>query len=141
VFWDSSALVATILPAPQSSALVPLLRSDTSRAVWWGSPVECQSALYRRRREHRLEGPLLEQGLRRLADLIEDSDMIAPTLRVRDRAGRLLATHPLRAGDALQLAAALAWCDDGPAASTPFVCLDDRLREAARREGFALLPA
>jgi hypothetical protein len=40
-----------------------------------------------------------------------------------------------------QLAAALMWCDDAPGAATPFVCLDERLRDAARREGFAILPA
>ncbi len=84
---------------------------------------------------------LVEQGLQRLAGLIEDAHVIAPTLRLRDRAGRLVAAHPLRAGDALQLAAALMWCDDAPSAATPFVCLDQRLRDAARREGFAILPA
>jgi hypothetical protein len=50
-----------------------------------------------------------------------------------------VASHPLRAADALQLAAALVWCDEAPQ-GTAFVCLDDRLRDAARREGFAVLP-
>jgi hypothetical protein len=45
----------------------------------------------------------------------------------------------LRAADALQLAAALIWCEEQPAGEV-FVCLDDRLREAARREGFTLVP-
>ena len=66
-------------------------------------------------------------------------DFIAPSNRVRERAGRLLATHPLRAADALQLAAALVWCDEAPQGET-FVCLDERLSAAARREGFAVLP-
>jgi len=82
----------------------------------------------------------VEQGLQRLTHLLEDSHIIAPTLRLRDRAGGLVAAHPLRAGDALQLAAALMWCDDAPSTATPFVCLDGRLRDAARREGFAILP-
>jgi hypothetical protein len=139
MFWDSSALVPTILPAPQSSVMIALLRSDAERALWWGSPLECQSALYRRHREARLSAASLEQALRRLAGLVEDADTVAPTLRLRDRAGRLLAAHALRAGDALQLSAALVWCDDMPAGET-FVCLDERLRDAARREGFAILP-
>ncbi len=42
--------------------------------------------------------------------------------------------------DALQLAAALSVCAEHPE-QLPFVCLDDRLREAARREGFPVLPA
>jgi uncharacterized protein len=82
---------------------------------------------------------LVEQGTRRLAGLFEDADVIAPTSPLRDRAGRLVSAHPLRAADAFQLAAALAWCDDTPAGES-FVCLDERLREAARREGFAILP-
>ncbi|MBI3050076.1 MAG: hypothetical protein HYY76_17390 [Acidobacteria bacterium] len=41
---------------------------------------------------------------------------------------------------ALTLAAALVWCEEQPASET-FVCLDRRLREAARREGFVLFSA
>ena len=73
--------------------------------------------------------------------LLDVSDVIEPCIRLRDRAGRLVAAHPLRAADALQLAAALMWCDDTPSTVTPFVCLDERLRNAARREGFSILPA
>jgi len=58
---------------------------------------------------------------------------------VRARAARLLSLHPLRAADALQLAAALVWCRERTA-EAPFVCLDDRLRLAAAREGFRVLP-
>lgn len=43
--------------------------------------------------------------------------------------------HPLRAADALQLAAALVLSDFEPR-TLPFVTLDDRLASAARREGF-----
>jgi predicted nucleic acid-binding protein len=82
----------------------------------------------------------LAQALARLDRLAEDLDVVAPTARVRLRAGRALAAHPLRAADALQLAAALVWADDSPAGEA-FVCLDDRLREAASREGFEVLPA
>ena len=47
--------------------------------------------------------------------------------------------HPLRAADALQLAAALLWTE-GAAMGSQFVCLDQNLREAAVREGFTVLP-
>jgi len=56
------------------------------------------------------------------------------------RARRLLGLHPLRAADALHLAAALVACDERPHA-LPFVTLDERLVDAARREGFAVLPS
>jgi len=54
---------------------------------------------------------------------------------LRERAGRALAAHPLRAAGALQLAAALVWTGEA-AAGEAFVRLDERLRDAARREGF-----
>jgi hypothetical protein len=88
------------------------------------------------------QSPLLAGLLRsdtERAILVEAADIVAPTPRVRDRAGRVLGAHPLRAADALQLAAALVWCDDAPQGET-FVCLDDRLRQAAAREGFTLSP-
>jgi len=37
------------------------------------------------------------------------------------------------------LSAALVWCEEQSRGEV-FVCLDERLREAARREGFALIP-
>ena len=58
---------------------------------------------------------------------------------VRDRAVRLVATHPVRAADAMQLGAALVAVADRPAGHA-FVCTDGRLRDAAGREGFLVLP-
>jgi len=133
MFWDSSAVVPVLIAEARSAAMTTLLRSDRAPAIWWGSPVECQSALYRRRREGILSPA-------RLADrFAEDVDVVAPTARVRERANRALAAHPLRAADALQLAAALVWSSEA-APGEAFVCLDERLRDAARREGFEVLP-
>jgi hypothetical protein len=95
--------------------------------------------LYRYHREARIPADILASALDKLGALVHDADVIVPTSGLRDRAGRLLAGHPLRAGDALQLAAALVWCS-GPPDGASFVCLDERLRAAARREGFSVLP-
>lgn len=140
MFWDSSAVVPCLVAEARSAGLLSLLRSDPEMALWWASPVECQSALYRRHREGGLPAAVLQDALSRLVGLVEDADFVAPTNPLRERASRLLAAHPLRAGDALQLAAALAWCGEAPQGER-FVCLDDRLREAGRREGFQILPA
>jgi predicted nucleic acid-binding protein len=64
---------------------------------------------------------------------------IQPGEVLRERALRLLASHNLRAADALQLAAALVWAEERPAGRI-FICLDARLREAARLDGFTVLP-
>jgi uncharacterized protein len=140
MFWDASALVPALLPEARSTATASLLGSDRQLTLWWASPVECQSAIHRRHREDAISLRFLKEALVRLRALIEDADFIAPSNGLRERAGRLLAAHPLRAGDALQLAAALVWCSEAPQGEA-FVCLDDRLREAARREGFAIRPA
>lgn len=140
MFWDSSGIVPMLVPEARSAAMVALLEAEPVLVAWWATPVECQSAVYRRHREEGVPRAIVEQALQRLRGLVEDADFVAPSSRLRDRAGRLLASHPLRAADALQLAAALVWCDDRPEGE-PFVCLDERLRDAALREGFALLPA
>jgi hypothetical protein len=139
MFWDSSAVVPLLLPDVRSAEIATLLRSDAEPALWWVSPVECQSALYRRHREGVLPPAALAQALERLKALMADVDVVAPAPPLRERAGRLLAGHPLRAADALQLAAALVWCNESPQGDA-FVCLDERLAEAARREGFTVLP-
>lgn len=140
MFWDSSALVPILVAEARSRELSELLGQDRNAVVWWSSAIECRSALYRRWRESLLPEPDLNRALRRLDGLAEDLDQIAPTVRLKERAGRALSTHPLRAADALQLAAALVWCDDTPRGES-FVCLDDRLRDAALREGFEVVPA
>lgn len=64
---------------------------------------------------------------------------IQPNADLRDEALRLLDLHPLRAADALQLAAALE-CAGARPRGFPFVCTDQRLRDAAIRQGFDVLP-
>jgi predicted nucleic acid-binding protein len=139
MFWDTSAIIPVLLPEPRSGAIAEALASDREVTLWWGTPVECLSAIYRRHRESPVPAPLLTEALKRLRAVVEDTDTVLPTDEVRRRAGRLVAAHPLRAADALQLGAALVWCEEQSHGET-FVCLDARLREAARREGFSLAP-
>ncbi len=51
---------------------------------------------------------------------------------------RFLRVHPLRAADALQLAAAFIAAERRPS-SLELITLDDRLAAAARKEGFVLV--
>jgi predicted nucleic acid-binding protein len=74
----------------------------------------------------------------RLQALVESWIEIDDLRTVRQRAQRLLETHPLRSADALQLAAALVLVSDRPE-RVSFVTLDDRLGEAAEREGFEVV--
>jgi len=138
-YWDSSALIPLLVEEPRSEALRLLAAEDGSIAAWWGSPVECCSAIGRIRREGGLTVDEEDRTRRSLDTLSESWTEIEPTADLRSLAARLLLNHPLRAADALQLAAALVW--SGPrVAGHDFVCLDERLRFAARNEGFNVLP-
>lgn len=139
-FWDASAIVPLLVSEPQTRRLMPLLEKDAEVLVWWGTPVECTSALARREREGALSAAGVTAALGRLRELADGWQEVLPTDPVRSTAQRLLRVHPLRAADALQLAAALVAAEHEPA-SLDLVCLDDRLAEAARREGFAVVGA
>ena len=58
-----------------------------------------------------------------------------PNEEVRAKAESLLDRFPLKAADALQLAAALAWCRERPAKRT-FISGDKQLLDAAQQLGF-----
>lgn len=63
---------------------------------------------------------------------------IVPDDSLRDLACDLVAIHPLRAADSMQLAAALVWCNQRPAARV-FICGDKRLGDAAKATGFSVV--
>jgi uncharacterized protein len=135
-FWDSSALVPLLLRQPLSGTARALLEQDGEMVVCGGSVVECASALARLQRDGQLTAAD-EQAARDLLELLRGSWFeIQPGDVVREQALRLLRLHPLRAADALQLAAALEWAGSPPEGG--FVTFDDRLGDAARREGFSL---
>jgi predicted nucleic acid-binding protein len=140
MFWDSSAVVPLLIAEARSDALTQQLSVDTEPVIWWTTPLECQSALQRRHRDRPFAAAELTGYADRLRQIVQHADTVAPTDEVRRRAARLLAVHALRAADALQLAAALIWSEEQPHGES-FVSLDGRLRDAAAREGFTLVPA
>ena len=139
MFWDSSALVSMLLDEPRSRALVDAFDADLTPVIWWATPVECHAAVVRAVRDKRVTREEAAEAAERLREARAQMRELVAVEVVRTRAMRLLSTHVLRSADSLQLAAALVWCEEEPSADT-FVCLDQRLREAARLEGFALLP-
>ncbi len=138
-FWDSSAIVPLCIREPSTERLKEILRDDPSMTVWWTTPVELASALARRRREDPADAAAHEKTREHARILARGWSTVGANARVRELAMRLLRVDALRAGDSLQLAAALIWTENSPAGSD-FVCLDDRLREAALLEGFEVVP-
>ena len=138
-FWDTSAIVPLCVQEPTSALVRDVLIEDEGIVVWWGTRTECISALVRQVREGNLT-PLDERNARHvLYTLTQSWAEVLPSEALRSTAERLVALHPLRAADALQLAAALLWCQ-GITTRRGFVTFDRRLREAGYQEGFSVLP-
>ena len=138
-FWDASAVVPLLVAERPSAGLLELLARDQTMLAWWATPVECASAIARREREGALSGPASSAALGKLRAVSAGWHEVLPSEAVRELAQRLLRVHPLRSADSLQLAAALVAADGDPA-NLDFVCLDERLNDAARREGLRLVP-
>lgn len=138
-FWDTSALVPLCVNEPTSVEVESLLADDPLIVVWWGTRLECVSAFMRQVREGNLSATGKRQARQVLSSLAQSWIEILPSEAVRSAAERLLAVHPLRAADALQLAAALQW-RLADATDYEFVAFDNRLREAADKERFVLFP-
>ena len=137
-FWDSSAILPLLVDERTSASVAALYESDPHQIVWCLTEIEAASALARREREGR-DAADVDRALSKLRILTERWDEVTSLQIVRARALRVLSTHGLRAADALQLAAALVFCDERTE-SLPFVCLDDRLADSARRERFPVVP-
>jgi hypothetical protein len=142
-FWATSAVAPLCFDEGRSSDVDRLLSEDPGMTVWWATSVECASAIDRRRRMGALSAADEDAAFDVLDQLSSAWYEIQAGQLVRSYAFRVLRVHPLRAADALQLAAALVWSGtptSGPTPTVEFVTLDKRLAEAARLEGLAVLP-
>jgi predicted nucleic acid-binding protein len=137
-FWDASALVPLLIAEPPTSTLQALAAEDPTLLVWWASHVECVSAIARLEREAALDQGAASEAFHRLTQLAEAWHEVEPGEAVCEAAVRFLRVHPLRAADALQLAAAFVAAEGRPS-SLALITLDERLAAAARKEGFKLI--
>ena len=136
-FWDSSAVAPLLVEETSSEVIREILTRDNGMVVWWVTPVECLSAIARRERERTFTVVEARQARSLLERLRATWFEVLATDPVREHAARLLLRHPLRAADALQLAAAMTWANGKPLGHG-FCTFDERLAGAARGEGFEL---
>jgi len=139
-FWDASAIVPLLVAERSTRRLQALAANDPAMLVWWASEIECVSALSRLEREGTLTARATALAQRRLSQLAAAWHEIDPSDAIREAAIRFLRVHPLRAADALQLAAAFLAAERRPA-SLEMVTLDERMGLAAQREGFTVISA
>lgn len=137
-FWDASAIVPLLIAEAATRRLQALAAGDPDMLVWWGSPVECVSAFARLERDGALDPQAAVLAFDRLKQLAAGWHEVDPSDIVREVAVRFLRVHPLRAADALQLAAAFIAAERRPS-SLEMITLDDRLASAAQKEGFTVL--
>ena len=138
-FWDSSALIPLFVGQPSSTPMRALFEEDTDVLVWILTDVEVWSALGRLRRDGAMSAAQAQDAAVLVESFWKMVRVVSAIDAVKVRARRLLNTHQLRAADSLQLAAGLTATHDLPFGHA-FVCLHQRLADAARAEGFKVLP-
>lgn len=104
------------------------------------SEVEVASALARRCREGTLTRRELDRALAALRGDIDSIALIELGAEIAQAAVVLLARHPLRTGDSVQLASCL-YLRRQVTEEVRFLAYDGRLNDAARAEGLALMMA
>ena len=95
-FWDASAIVPLLIAEPTTRRVQALASRDPDMLVWWGSEVECVSALASLERAAALDGRGMALASGRLKQLANSWHEIEPSEVVRESATRFLRVHPLR---------------------------------------------
>ncbi len=134
-FWDASALVPLCIRQKITPKAVALYNAYEA-IIWWATPVEIASAIARLLRMKQISPSDFAKARKLAHNLADTWSVIQPSDALRSRAVQLVDHYDLRAADALQLVAALEWCDDAPQGRI-FLTADERLREAALLSGFA----
>jgi len=134
-FWDTSAIGPLLWEEDKSLSRIQELEIDPLMVVWWGTPVEIESALTRRRIRNEIDRANEENARARLKVLSEAWVEIEPSYLLREMSKRLIRVHGLRSADSLQLAASLVACGNAPSGHI-FLSDDQDLKTAASKEGF-----
>ena len=135
-FWDSSALIPLCVLQPKTDT-ARRLYENYEIVVWWATQVEMISGLTRLERMGQITQEQFLVGKRIARGIVRNWRSVGSTNSLAVHACSLLELYPLRAADALQLAAALEWCEGKPKGRV-FLTFDKRLGESAVQAGFTL---
>jgi predicted nucleic acid-binding protein len=136
-FFDASALVKKYVREPDSTRVRRLLRGDAV-AVSRLSEVEVVSAFARLARDRSISAAQRDRAVAAFVGDLLAWHVVELTPDVVATARRLLQQHHLRAGDAVQLAAALVLQVGLEEMLEEFVAYDDRILGVARAEQLAV---
>lgn len=136
-FWDTSAVVPLCINEIRSLAAGRHWKRYADRRVWCETTVEIASAFSRLVREQAINQSILVKAERRLKGLEKNWIVIDSAFRIIELARTFPKLYQLKAGDSLQLAAALVWCKEFPK-NKDFVSGDVGLLKAAENVGFTI---
>jgi len=139
LYWDTSALFAFIVSEKRSTEIRSFVEAHGSESAFTSmlTPLEMESAIQRRLSDRSLN--LREADTARLIgiDFRKKVYLVPLEQNALDMALHLQKIYGLRPGDAIQLASARIGTDNP--ARVVFLSMDDKLNEAAKREGFQIL--
>lgn len=136
LYWDSSALVAAFIDEQETekirsfSVKAGSLRSYTAIIT----PLEVESAIQRKFLEQSITMKQADQARLYMTELRRETYLVIGDQTVLDTALHLQKIYGLRVADAFQLASARVGTEDP--SKVNFLCLDNKLNQAAKREGF-----
>ncbi len=136
-FFDTSALVKRYHWEPGSDQVNAIFEDpDNVLIISELALVEMASALQRKRNRGEITPLVMNEALAQFAHTVLN-DLVVAGFRSGfiQQARNLVLQHSIRTLDALQLTSALGF----RALPVVFVCADDKLRQAASREGLAVL--
>ena len=136
-YFDASALVKRYVREPGSVTVRRLLASGIAASSRL-SEVEVSTGIVRRAREGVFTIPRRDRMLAALQHDLPALAIVEMIPEITADARALLLRHPLRAGDAVQLASCL-YLRRQLAQPVPFVAFDRRLVEAAHAEGLTVI--
>lgn len=135
-FWDSSALVPLLADESKTEVAKALATDDPAIVVSFITPIEVESAIWRKARGT-VDEDARQRAHRRLSVLRSEWVVVEDYAAVLERARVIVGRHGLRSADAIQLATAV--IARGPG-NLSLVTFDEQLAAAARAEGFPVLP-
>lgn len=138
-YFDSSALVKRYVRETGSATVRRLLMSGVAASSRL-SELEVASGISRRTREGAFTVERRDRMLAALQRDVQTFAVVELTPEVVSQSRLLLLRHPLRAGDAVQLASCLQ-LQQQLGQPVPFVAFDRRLAQAGLAEGLTVIPA
>jgi predicted nucleic acid-binding protein len=136
-FWDSSSLVPLCVTQAASEKARQLVQ-EYSLVAWWGTSIEIASAIQRLTRTGDISQQEGQASHLRRKKLVKTFRTIQAEGPVLEQAEAIILKYPVKAADAMQLAAAMVWTMLDPVGST-FISGDRQVLAVAKELGFEVI--